>query len=262
MIASVALGCTPTRSPLDLGDGSSEGESSSDGTATASSESTSSGPGSSTSEDDASSSSSESSTGELAPCGGAEIGRMFATTFEVGLPSTTYPTAIGSWRATDGVRHDVADDFEVPEDTCWCITKVAIEALEFEPRLLTDQAIAITLYDDLDELPNLTWYTETTTAITRIEGMTAHVRMEIDLAEPVTVPSGRSWLSLVGVDQDEAAYLLWSTSHTPSSSPSAARYDQAEHCPGFAHWEDCVEGGVPLQMAFDIYGAPLDCASG
>jgi hypothetical protein len=264
LAANASMGCTATPDP-QLGGSSSDDGDVGETTEITATGSTTIAMESSTSELDTSGldtseSSSGSATGELSPCGGAEIGRLFAATFEVGLPSVVYPSAVASWRVQDGERHDAADDFEVPVESCWCITSVTIVAQHWQPSGIPE--VVVSLYDDEGELPNDAWFTETTTAITMTEATGAYARMEIELAEPVLAPSGRSWLSVVELTETDDEHLFWSTSHTPSSSPSAARYDSDEACPGFAHWEDCVHGAVPIQLAFDIYGAPTACSSG
>lgn len=190
-------------------------------------------------------------------CDGITPTTLFSTTEHIGAPLDVFLLALLSWWDPSTNDFDEsADDFVVPEGSCWCVTSVAY------PYLVSGEApampeLVVNFYDDVDELPGERWFSETTTAVTPGTFADGHPRYDIELAEPVMVPAGRTWMSIVAVVSGTLRMGVRLTTDA-ADTPSAAHLDKMD-CPRFPHYEDCYPGEPAVQLAFEVHGAEIPC---
>ncbi|MBK6922920.1 MAG: hypothetical protein IPH07_36370 [Deltaproteobacteria bacterium] len=200
------------------------------------------------------------STGTLpASCEGITPTTLFTTLENVGTPAGSFNLALLSWwDPATGDYDESADDFVVPEGTCWCVSAVALAWIypgHDEPK---QPELVVNFYDDIDEGPGRRRFSETTTAVTQSPFQGDENRYDITLAEPVLTPAGRTWMSVVEVVQD-GERMGWRTSLDGVDTPHAQQLDLMD-CPEFMPFEDCYPGEAPVQLAFEIVGAEVPCA--
>lgn len=260
VIACFASACAadPVAPPAD-------GESSSSAGAESSSSSSGDAPaGESSSEvgsDEASgpSASSSETTGAPPECGELEASVLFTSTMNVGSPPDSFLMAILSWFDPEtGDYDESADDFEVPAGSCWCVSEVVVHAIYTTGSAPAEPELVVNFYDDAGDLPQTRWFSETTTLVTTTDLEGPSLRHAVELAEPVLVPAGRTWMSVVARMQDEERMGVM-LSLDSQRTPSAAHLDLMD-CPMFTHFEDCYPGSPATQLAFELHGTEIGCA--
>ncbi|MBC8074426.1 MAG: hypothetical protein IAG13_39265 [Deltaproteobacteria bacterium] len=261
LAAALACAASPAAEPSDSSssDGSSTEAAAADPDGSSSAGTTSDASSSGGPQPGSSSDESGTSGGPIvADCDGVESTVLFDTTVHVGSPPDTFLIGLFSW--WDPVTNDYdesADDFVVPDGSCWCITEVAVIGAYFGPTPATVPEMVVNLYDDEGELPDMRWFSETMMPTTVEPYDPQRDRYGFELSETAIAPAGRSWMSVLGVVQGDERFGI-QLSSDPSSSPTAAHLDRMD-CPEFAHYEVCYPDEPAVQLAFEIIGAEVPC---
>ncbi|HWB81080.1 MAG TPA: hypothetical protein VG755_39225 [Nannocystaceae bacterium] len=270
LLLPLALGCAQSAesSPgggTDEGDTSSSSES--EGSSEADTTSTSDDGASSSTDDD--SGSDTSTTGAQPSCDGITPTLLFTSAEHVGTISApdsgAFLYSVFSYYAEATGEHiQSADDIDVPDGSCWCITRVDIVGGYMGEHPEIDEFF-VNLYDDSDELPNEMWFSERSTPTTTVplegEGpLAGFSTYTVDLSEPPLVPAGRTWLEMVGLVPDGTIFQLGLS--TDEIGNLSVAHLVPDECPDWARFEDCFTPGYPPpQAAFAVYGAELPCGS-
>ena len=270
LVLPLAAGCShPAES--SPGSGTDEGDSSSSSESDATSEvdttTTTTDDGASTSTED--SGSDTSTTGAQPSCEGITPTLLFTSAEHVGTisepDSVAFLFSVYSYYVEATGEHiESADDIDVPDGSCWCITGVDIIGGYAGDEPAMDEFF-VNLYDDSDELPNELWFSERLTPTTIVppdgEGAVGGFSTyTVELSEPPLVPSGRTWLELVGLVPDGTIFQIGLS--TDDIGNLSVAHLVPDECPDWARFEDCFTPGYPPpQAAFAVYGAELPCGS-
>ncbi|HWB78010.1 MAG TPA: hypothetical protein VG755_23760 [Nannocystaceae bacterium] len=214
-----------------------------------------------TSSSAASETESESSTGDEMPsCGrGLPSDVLYTSIAGLGAPPDTFTVAITSFFDLDtGEADEAADDFTVPDGSCWCVTGMRFVGRYFgEPPL--DPAYRMRIYHDGDELPGelLFEYEGAPSAFDESPDPFFELPFFDLTMAPTSLSSGRYWASAAAQVVGEARYTIALSQDGEGTAP-AAQLD-AEDCPEFTPYHVCYPDEPPVQLAFEVLGAEVSC---